>query len=1708
MEQITLIKRNGTSIKLFNKDPFRTVKTATQSKSLMGVDTVTLSILSRQILSFDKGDRIVVKGENYYIRTKVNRELTSDGYFKYDAIFYGVLYDLMKTPYRNMDASGNSSTSTFDLVYDLKEYIRVLINNTNKDYPGWWVFNETGCPDKDPIPFQFSCNNCLEVLQQVCQKFKVDFRITQNNNVRTIQIGHFGDNITPPDGSSYFEWGRGKGLYSLKENKVDDKAIKTRLWVEGGTSNLPTGYRDYAMRLQLPLSVVDGVRRKNKHEHTLSDGTVIEANSEYIGISSENARYIEDTALSQTLGVDADSVLYDEIVPTRTGTVTAIYSGGENPDYLSFADSSMDFDINESLVNNVSAKVTFITGKLAGQELEISKYDATAKKFTLIPYQDSRGLTIPTEDSEAFRIGVGDKYKLTDIVMPQAIIDDAEEELWYAGYDDLCKLKQARVQYTMELNRMKLLEDMPTDSDTVLFKPGDYVPIKDTRFGVQKNIRIQKVERNLLLRHDYHLTISDTATIDVITQSVVDTQNHEVIIINNQLRDLSKKRRGWRTTEELRTMVFDTDGYFDTDNFRANSIDTNMLTVGSKSQQFVLSGVVIQPNYGGNANRIVISAGSLVHLTINENSARLWNLTASDTTMGNNTGYYLYARCAKSGDNGVWLVTQTQYKADPDGDYYYFLVGVIGSAYAASGGHTAYRDFTSTYGFTRINGNTITTGKIVTDDGYNYLDLDGAKFRIGDADSSLDYNVTANKQLTLRNVKLMSGTAEDPIFSDIGVYRGVYNSSYTYYKGDEVSYTSGGATATYRYINNTPSSGHAPTDTAYWSVVAQGKNGNPGSNADKIMYFYRWAATKPAAPTGTSISPAGWHTKPEREDITPTYNGTFSFRNGFRHSPATDHSGASVERVTFTTTLPNQIVAVQLYVSSEANYDWAYIGKLDQSDYANNYEAKISGTSNQTVYLFVATAGSHYFDVAYKKDGSTVAGTDECWYRIITTASLCCWVSQAVVSGSSGNVTSWSDPVRFVWDSDTEESVYLLSETSTVPSAPASEPLVDDYVPTITSEYWDSSKTYAVGNKVMATFNAYAYECIQACTNVDVTNTSYWKRIPTWTDDPETVDSTYRYQFVSVRKKVNGQWGAFGTPTIFTQYIKGDPGTNGNYYELRYAKNGSPTSPPSLVVTDRNPSGWSTAQPSVATLEYLWETRALISGTNNTLLSNWTTPIRRNPVDAVNLGENLVDNSDAPENYEITNCTSESPKYIKTEKRMCRLLATGTKISGQVRITLTGCSPKSGGGQVLVYINGTNSYPRVGEKTGITSSTITLDLKSEDVTYNVNGGTMYKDIYIRLINFNDGGVVTIERVKVEVGSQCSAWSLSEADKRGPAVIYRGVYDSSTVYVGSALRIDCVKYNGVYYAARYDAGEFSNHAPDDADYWNGFGAQFESVATSLLLAEFAYIENLGVRHLLTAESGKRVHISGDDNSMTIYDSDDQASVIFSGDVFSDSDLFGGTTQTLSPSVYNKSYVTGSALHPNSNYRSTTTQCSFTTTKAGVCSGSFTVKVSVNGSYTPGSGMSQVPYAAVRVYLDDMYLGLAGIADFNGSFSDERTFSFSKNLSIGSHTLKAVIEITNPNYSSGSYTITGKNTFSNVKVEYDLRASRYFANGNAIGCSSSQFSETLIQNSKLLHRVQSGNAGIEINDGTFKVRIAGVWYTASVETINSKKHIVLT
>jgi hypothetical protein len=96
----------------------------------------------------------------------------------------------------------------------------------------------------------------------------------------------------------------------------------------------------------------------------------------------------------------------------------------------------------------------------------------------------------------------------------------------------------------------------------------------------------------------------------------------------------------------------------------------------------------------------------------------------------------------------------------------------------------------------------------------------------------------------------------------------------------------------------------------------------------------------------------------------------------------------------------------------------------------------------------------------------------------------------------------------------------------------------------------------------------------------------------------------------------------------------------------------------------------------------------------------------------------------------------------------------------------------------------------------------------------------------------------------------------------PALVYRGDYDSSATYYGMSTRVDAVQYNGNYYVARVDAGNgFTNKVPTNTNYWNTFGAQFESVATNLLLANNANIAGWVFRNQRLESQGSEVFLDG-------------------------------------------------------------------------------------------------------------------------------------------------------------------------------------------------------------------------------------------------------
>lgn len=1202
--QIT--KRNGETIQLNTNEPFCFVKEATLTSSLMGDDYISLKIVSANWLSFAKGDKITIGGKEYSIRATTTREVVSEGYYNYEPVFYGVMYDLMKTIYRNCDKYGKSDKSTFDLTYTIKEFVQVLIYNMERDYPGLWKFDVDNCPDTEAKTIQFSGVNCLQALQTLCnsEQFNLEFQITQDKGVRTIHIGKFGKRINPPSGADFFEWGKGNGLYNLKEQKIDDKAIITRLWAEGGTTNIRSNYREYSERLQLPYP-----QRKNQYEHTLSDGTVVKVGSETIGIADDAKRYIEDAELRDKIGSEEDVKTYDNIYPTRTGTVTAVVAD----DICAFIDDTMDFDLNKKddkgtvyLVDGTSAKITFTSGRLAGQQFELEAkggYNHETKKFRIIPFTDNRGLTIPsTETQDAYKIEVGNTYKITDIYLPESYEQKAEEALWYAAMEDFKTATQAKAQYTLTLDRLYFLQELSRDTDTSVFEVGDYVPVKDTRFGIEKQMRIQKVTRNLLLEQDYQITLADTTAVSIQAQTVLTVIEHENIINNNRLRDLNKARRGWRTTEDLRNMVYDTDGYFDTDNIKPKSIDTNMLTVGAKSQQFVLSGCVLQANFGGNPNMFVATAGILSHLTIDNDKIRNWQMNEASFKLQSTGGYYLFAKCSKSGENGVWYLTQEQLKFEPTSDpnNYYFQVGIVSSLYADDN----FRDFQTTYGFTRINGNTITTGRIITSDGECYLDLDGNKFRIGDSTSSIDWNVSAKSRLTLKNVSVASGSGD---VVPLGVYRGVWNKDYIYYTSDEVAYTSNGATCTYRYIHPTPTKGNLPTNSTYWAIVAQGADGISGNNGDWVSFVFKESDTKPTTPTSTAPIPDGWSDTPSAtgkwwmskatingvtgkagtwsEPVqTTAEDGVDGAYTDFKYAKNTSSTSFPAITVTernpsgWSDEPPTLATGDYLWMSqAEINADGTL--KTNWSTPVRISGEKGNSGNNGSVFYFIYTLASTTPSTPIFTTPSALVGQTAWTIKPPTpTDTLYLYMSQAIYNPNTGRFGSWTAPIRISGkdgakgaDGTDIEFIYLRNTGST-PSKPTSVN-TDDYVPTgwtdnpqgITETYkyeWVCVRTKPSGTDTWSAFSTPVIWAKWGDKGTDGDGTEYvFKRtevetapdailvsstadgyVPTgWTDEPSGVSADYPFEWVSIRHKTNGKWGSFSEPTLWNNYVVWNP---------------------------------------------------------------------------------------------------------------------------------------------------------------------------------------------------------------------------------------------------------------------------------------------------------------------------------------------------------------------------------------------------------------------------------------------------------------------------------------------------------------------------------------------------------------------------------------
>jgi hypothetical protein len=630
----------------------------------MGADEIPVSVTLPAQLDCQIGAYITYNGWRYTINTIPSPTVTGGAAgleYTYKINFESPVYRMYDKGFKHLN------NKTFTFTGDLSALAFLVVSNINEIDSGWsvGVIDDLGVKT-----VEFDKHTCRTALDTVAESFTCEWYMSGADG-KTLNFVKLAGNLT----SLVFQYGRGKGLYSLGYEYQNDKNIVTRAFGYGSSRNLPKNYRNGATQLMF-------------------DGLYLENNTDLYRVREGD-------------------YTNEDIYPSIDGHVSAVSAYDATANTFTITDSSLTFNLN-TYFSPDTPKVGFTSGQLMGQEFEIVSYDNASKVIKLKTATDAAGNVLP---SSVVRPVVGDTYTLFDMYLPDEVVTAAENKLKAATLEWLLENSVPRVLYSLELDPLYARDN------GIMLKPGDQIRVQDTALGIDALIRVTGVTYPVnfpaVITPDTKITATIANFIPYTRQEriIADTidNQHEIKIVNRT--NAERARLNALNLKKLQGRIFNPDGTLFTG---VDSLVAGMATFGYDSQNFNLNNVMIAANFGGDPNYFAISGGDLVHYTFKiEGLGYTWHIDPNAwAALDPAKFYYVYAKCSKTSLSGVWQISETPVSVNDIAGYYAFNLGIL---YEVN--DKGYRTFQSTKGVTYIVGDTITTGTITSIDGQTYFNL-------------------------------------------------------------------------------------------------------------------------------------------------------------------------------------------------------------------------------------------------------------------------------------------------------------------------------------------------------------------------------------------------------------------------------------------------------------------------------------------------------------------------------------------------------------------------------------------------------------------------------------------------------------------------------------------------------------------------------------------------------------------------------------------------------------------------------------------------------------------------------------------------------------------------------------------------------------------------------------------------------------------------
>lgn len=799
--------------------------------ALQNVGTLYLYFASEEFINIPVGAYCIYKNITYYLMDPDDFKKKSSRNFEYTLVMYDIGAILGKYKCRDIV----SKRLKFDYTAKPHEHLQLIVDNLNMRDSGWKVGE---CIEAEEKTINYNHIFCSEALPTIADTFKTEYEI--DPAIKTIHLRKVEYNKGEP---LPLEYGKDKGFVpGLGRSNKDGNRPVTILYVQGGEQNID--FSKYGSKeLLLP-----------KNQRLEYEGRAY--------VSDADGLYIKRADITLT-DVQEDSLDCSNIYPKRVGSVSDIIVSDiivsdEEKNFYDFIDSSIPEDLNfeDCLIEGNTMTVIFQSGMLAGKEFEV-KYVHKERKFLITP-QEIDGQVMP---NDIYKPNLEDKYAVFGIQLPDAYIcnnstkEGASWDMFREAAKYLYENEDPKFTFKGELDSIYSKKRWLSIGGKI--KLGGYILFKDPQFipeGIK--IRITSIKEYIHRPYSPIIELSNTTTGTTVSSELNKIESNEVKTDNQYKNSIQFTKRRFRDAKETISMLNDALLHF-SGSISPISVQTMSLLVGDESLQFRFVNNKTNPTqveylvtYDSKKKVLSAPGGILQHMTIGIDTLssghkaseyKFWDIEKyTSPTLTETVGYYLYVKANKNGTTGSYVLSKNAIKLEGVEGYYHFLVGILNSEFEED------RSFVELFGFTEILPGRITTDRIVSSDGLNFMDFVNNAFRVGNSDSYFDWNTKGDKKLRLKGTIVQSESGDE---SPIGCFRGVYDNSYTYYWGDEVIYDDGTGYSMYRFVSKNPVKGISPNNSSYWIIVAQ--RGVGISNTDVL---YAISSSNTTAPT------SGWQT--------------------------------------------------------------------------------------------------------------------------------------------------------------------------------------------------------------------------------------------------------------------------------------------------------------------------------------------------------------------------------------------------------------------------------------------------------------------------------------------------------------------------------------------------------------------------------------------------------------------------------------------------------------------------------------------------------------------------------------------------------------------------------------------------------------------------------------------------------------------------------